>query len=67
MKFRELPKRRLVLMVPEDVYAAVMEVWYRDKRERSRSEHGASALARGLGIEPQWDAPLFVPDAASVA
>lgn len=53
MSFRDLPgKRRLVLMVPPEVYARVLDEVRRS--ERSRSEVGSEALAKAFGIKQNW-------------
>lgn len=52
MRFRDVGKRRLVLLVPEDLFEAVRERTHRARR--SRSEVGSVALAKGLGLNPRW-------------
>lgn len=63
MGFRDVPnKRRLVLLVPQEVYQRVRDI-ERAHEATSMSEIGSTALAKALGIKPSWeDAPdLSVP------
>jgi len=51
-RFRDVGKRRLVLMVPEDLFEVIRERTHQARR--SRSLVGSVALAKGLGISPDW-------------
>lgn len=55
MSFRDVPKkRRLVLLVPDDVYQRVRDI-ERAHDHTSLSEIGATALAQAFGMAPCWE------------